>query len=210
MYILNPFVNFYFYPKFAWGTLQGSINNKTYNFLYSAYAYDFFCITKHFTCSKVDYCCPSYFLISFIFLTQPWGVPQVNFCKKKRLMKVFKTYSVRLSFLRWFQIYYSFRVELQLLWWKSQFSDLRLYVYRFVYVIFGKFKRLLAENNHLYHQFQSILDWFRANSMPVPDQFRPIPNQFWPIPIPTNSNQFRPILRIGIGQNWNWCIPSQK
>jgi hypothetical protein len=41
---------------------------------------------------------------------------------------------------------------------ETSVSDLSPYAYQFLYFSFGKFKRLLVENNQLYYQFQSILD----------------------------------------------------
>ena len=112
MYILNTFVNLFFYQKFTWGTPQGSVKNKTYN-LFLVLTYVIFSellsilhAPKLITAVQV-----TFWLVSFFWLN-PVGYPRWIFGEKKRLTKVFKIYIIRLSFLRWFQIYYSFPVEL--------------------------------------------------------------------------------------------------
>ncbi len=71
--------------------------------------------------------------------------------------------------------------------------------------ISSQFQSIPANFRSISYQFRPILDQFQPIPIPILDQFQPIP-----IPIPTNSDQFQfqPIPRIGIGRNWNWCIPN--
>ena len=95
--------------------LRVQSNNTKMTFFFSAQTCDFFYITKHFTCSTVNYCCPSSFLISFIFWLNPEGYPRWIFSRKKKVAESIFNIHRSNQFFCWFEICYWLRLKLWLL-----------------------------------------------------------------------------------------------
>ncbi len=70
-----------------------------------------------------------------------------------------------------------------------------------IYSIFQLYFIIIFDNKLFSMNSLTVLHKYEVNSWPIPINF----GQFL-----TNSCQFQSIPRIGIDQNWNWCIPTIK